>query len=98
MKKRKILFGITMIGLLVLPIIPSLYSCSNSSNNRGFDVTYLQSDLRDAYQQGLDDGKYIGRNAAIKYFASQSKDTLTVDLYYLLNIEDSLQLTVQKNY
>lgn len=45
----------------------------------------------------LEIGKSIGREAAIQYIL-EKQDTLTIDFFYLLEIEDSIQKSKNLNY
>ena len=90
---KRILINSAIGSLLgfVLFLIPFMWYVHIHNRN---DVNTTTTNVN-LYEKGLQDGKFIGRNAVLLYLSSQSKDTLKVDICYLLQVEDSIEKSIK---
>lgn len=84
--KTRLLFWLIV---LITSISIIMFSCTNDQKDKENEMF--------AYERGLSDGKSIGRSSTLQYLSQsgQLHDTIKVDLFYVLKIEDSLESKIR---
>ncbi len=93
-KSVLIVMGLLFILILFLAeFYPQALSVGVNKEYNSNDSTQAIDAIDSA--QIFDNGKYIGRNAMIRYIGSKTDSTLTIDLLDVIKIEDELSNKVK---
>jgi len=91
MEKIEIKHLLIFNGIILIVILLSIVFGNRNNKIEDYDVMMAES-------VSVEYGKSIGRNALLKYLndTHQLKDSITIDIYELMDIEDSIDSTLNK--